>query len=41
MDIMNKTPLEPVYQLGAPFVALVPKHLNPTNKGPTRPVNKK
>lgn len=30
--IMNKTPLEPVYQLGAPFVALVPKHLNPVNK---------
>lgn len=30
--IMNETPLEPVYQPGALFVALVPKHLNPVNK---------
>jgi len=38
---MNKTPLEPVYQPGAPFVALVPKHLNPVNKSPEKPGNKK
>lgn len=38
---MNKTPLEPVYVPGAPFVALVPNQLNPVNKSPAKPVNKK